>query len=228
MRSWRRAILIGLGAVAISAGCVAQQGAASGEPLVFGANSFPKAFLKQSYEAHLEAKGGITPLNWTLEEGELPAGITLSRDGTLNGTPTKSGEFRFTVKLTDSGKPAAQKSQQLTLTVEAPLMLQWSRYPKVTGPRLEGAVKVSNQTGQDFDLTVVMMAVNQDGRATAIGYQRIDLKKNTDGLEIPFGENLPQGVYELNVDAVAEVAATNSIYRARLVPKEKMQIVQGP
>ncbi len=73
-----------------------------------------------------------------------------------------------------------------------------------------------------------MMAVNENGRATAIGYQRIPLKKNTLGLEIPFGENLPRGAYDLNVDAVGEVAATNSIYRARLVPNEKMQVQQGP
>jgi len=72
------------------------------------------------------------------------------------------------------------------------------------------------------------MALNETGRATAIGYQRLTLKKDTTSLEIPFGENLPQGSYELNVDAVGEVAATNSIYRARLVPKEHFQILQGP
>ncbi len=87
---------------------------------------------------------------------------------------------------------------------------------------------VSNQTGQDFDLTVIMMAVNDIGRATAIGYQHFTLKKDTTSLEIPFGENLPRGSYELNVDAVAEVAATNSIYRARLVPNEKFQVQEGP
>ena len=87
---------------------------------------------------------------------------------------------------------------------------------------------VSNQTEQDFDLTVIMVAVNETGRATAIGYQHFPLKKNTTSLEIPFGENLPQGTYEINVDAVAEVAATNSIYRARLVPKERFQVLQGP
>ncbi len=47
-------------------------------------------------------------------------------------------------------------------------------------------------------------------------------------MEIPFGENLPYGSYQLNADVVAEVAATNSIYRARLVPKELLQIQQGP
>jgi hypothetical protein len=132
------------------------------------------------------------------------------------------------VTLTDSGRPAVQRNQQLVLTVAAPLMAQWGRYPKVTDRRLEGSITLSNQTGQDFDLTVVMMAVNETGRATAIGYQRLTLTKDTTSLEIPFGENLPQGLYELNVDAVGEVAATNSIYRARLVPKEKFQVQEGP
>ena len=52
--------------------------------------------------------------------------------------------------------------------------------------------------------------------------------KNTDEFEIPFGENLPFGAYDLNVDAVAEVAATNTIYRARLTTAEKLQVQQGP
>jgi hypothetical protein len=206
----------------------AQQGAATGEPLVVRTTSLPKAYLKQQYETHLEAHGGITPLRWEITEGKLPAGVVLGRDGILSGVPTETGEFKFAVTVTDSGKPAVQRNQQLVLTVVAPLMAQWGRYPKVTGRRLEGSIIVSNQTEQEFDLTVIMMAVNETGRATAIGYQRLALKKGTPSLEIPFGENLPQGSYELNVDAVAEVAATNSIYRARLVPKERFEMLQEP
>jgi hypothetical protein len=206
----------------------AQQGAATGEPLQVRTTSLPKAYLRQRYETHLEARGGITPLRWEITEGAAPAGIVLGRDGILSGAPTETGEFRFTVTVTDSGRPAVQRNQQLVLTVVAPLMAQWGRYPKITGRRLEGSIIVSNQTEQDFDLTVIMMAVNETGRATAIGYQRLALKKGTTSLELPFGENLPQGSYELNVDAVAEVAATNSIYRARLVPKERFQMLQGP
>jgi hypothetical protein len=206
----------------------AQQGAATGEPLIVRTASLPKAYLRQQYETRLEARGGITPLRWEITEGAAPAGIVLGRDGILSGAPTETGEFKFTVTVTDGGRPAMQRNQQLVLTVVAPLMAQWGRYPKVTGRRLEGSITVSNQTEQDFDLTVIMMAVNETGRATAIGYQRVALKKGTTSLEIPFGENLPQGSYELNVDAVAEVAATNSIYRARLVPKERFQMLQGP
>lgn len=206
----------------------AQQGAATGEPLAVRTTSLPRAYLRQQYETRLEARGGITPLRWEITEGTTPAGIVLGRDGILSGTPTETGEFKFTVTVTDGGRPAVQRNQQLVLTVVAPLMAQWGRYPKVAGRRLEGSIIVSDQTEQDFDLTVIMMAVNENGRATAIGYQRIALKKNTTSLEIPFGENLPQGSYELNVDAVAEVASTNSIYRARLVPKERFQLLQGP
>jgi hypothetical protein len=224
----RRIQLLLLGLFAATAISFAQQGAATGEPLVVKTTNLPKAYLKRQYEARLEAQGGITPLRWEITQGAAPAGIVLGVDGILSGTPTETGEFEFKVTVTDGGKPAAQRSQQLTLTVVAPLMVQWGRYPKVTGRRLEGSIIVSNQTEQDFDLTAVMMAVNESGRATAIGYQRIALKKNTTGLEIPFGENLPQGSYELDVDAVAEVAATNSIYRARLVPNEKFQLLQGP
>ena len=223
-----RSFLLLLALLAVPAICVAQQGAATGEPLVVQTASLPKAYLKQHYDVHLEAHGGITPLRWEIAEGALPAGIVLGRDGILSGAPTETGEFRFTVTVTDSGRPAAQRNQQLVLTVVAPLLAQWGRYPTVTGQRLEGSIIVSNQTEQDFDLTTIMMAVNENGRATAIGYQRLTLKKNTSSLEIPFGENLPQGSYELNVDAVAEVAATNSIYRARLVPKERFEIQQEP
>jgi hypothetical protein len=226
---WRlpaRLLLCGLFIFASAA--AAQQGAATGEPLVVQTTSLPKGYLKQHYEVHLEARGGITPLRWEITEGAAPAGVVLGRDGILSGVPTETGEFRFTATVTDGGRPAVQRNQQLTLTVVAPHMAQWGRYPKINGRRLEGSIIVSNQTEQDFDLTAIMMAVNETGRATAIGYQRIALKKGTSSLELPFGENLPQGSYELDVDAVAEVAATNSIYRARLVPKERFQMMQGP
>lgn len=229
-RTGTRIVRLGLllGLIAVSTAGEAQQAAATGEPLVIRTTSLPKAYLKQPYEARLEARGGIAPLTWEVTEGALPAGASLHRDGVLTGAPTEIGEFRFTVTVRDSGKPAYERRQQLSLVVVAPLLVQWGRYPGVNGHRVEGSVLVSNQTGQDFDLTVIILAVNENGRATAIGYQHFSLQKNTAETEIPFGENLPFGGYEVNVDAVAEVASTNSIYRARLVPKEKFQIRQEP
>jgi hypothetical protein len=213
--------------LALLGSSTAQQGAATGEPIVLQAAPLPKAFLRRPYRFKLEAQGGITPLNWEVTAGTPPPGVELAPDGTLSGAPTEVDTFHFVVTVSDSGKPVAQKKKEFTLDVVAPLVVEWSKKPKVTGHRLEAAIRVSNQTGDDFDFTVVALAVDETGRATAVGYQRFTLKKDTDEFEIPFAENLPRGTYDVNVDAVGEVADANSIYHARLV-QEKLQVVQGP
>ncbi|HEV2730572.1 MAG TPA: Ig domain-containing protein [Terriglobales bacterium] len=214
--------------IILSATSLAQQAAATGEPLAIETVSPTKAFLRQQYRFELRAGGGITPLHWEVTGGSLPDGLALNPDGVLSGVPMERGEFRFTVTVTDSGKPAHEKSQELTLLVVAPLLLQWSRLPKINGQRIECAVTLANQTGQDFDLTLIALAVNEIGRATAVGYQRLTLRGDTEDMEIPFSENLPPGMYQLNVDAVAEVPESNNIYRARLVTREKLEVQPIP
>ena len=204
------------------------QTANPGQPLVLQTTTLPRAIAQRPYQTQLEAHGGVPPFKWEVTDGALPRDIVLQPDGEFSGAPTQNGEFRFTVTVTDSGRPANQRSQQLTLTVVSPLMARWGRDPKLNGQRLEGSVLVSNETDYDFDLTFIVLAVNEIGRATAIGYQHFPLKKNTDEMELPFGDNLPNGLYELDADVVAEVAATDSIYRFHLQPTEKFRIQQGP
>ena len=214
--------------LALLGSSTAQQGAATGEPIVLPTGPLPKGFLRQPYHFKLEAQGGILPLRWEVTAGAQPPGIDLSPDGILTGAPTEVDSFHFVVTITDSGKPARSQKKEFTFDVVAPLLVEWSRKPKITGRRLEGAIKVSNQTEQDFDFTFIALAVDPIGRATAVGYQHFTLKKNTDEFEIPFGENLPFGTYDLHADAIAEVAATNTIYRAHLATAEKLQVQQGP
>jgi hypothetical protein len=47
--------------------------------------------------------GGTPPVNFTINSGTLPPGLTLSSSGVLSGTPTGSGTFPITVKVTDVG-----------------------------------------------------------------------------------------------------------------------------
>jgi len=207
---------------------VAQQAGAIGEPIVLQTTSLPKGFLRQPYHFKLEAQGGILPLRWEITAGAQPPGIDLSPDGNLTGAPTEVDSFHFIVTITDSGKPVRTQRKEFSLDVVAPLVVEWSRKPKVNGHRVEGAIKVSNQTDDDFDFTFIVLAVDPTGRATAVGYQHFTLKKGTDEFEIPFGENLPFGTYDLHADAIAEVAATNSIHRVHLANPEKLQVQQGP
>ena len=215
--------------ILISASGIAQQGGIpSTNQIVFRTTSLPKISLRKPVRIELSAQGGVAPLRWKVTRGELPAGLSLSEDGVLSGTATKAGPSTFVITVSDNNKPSQERSQEFTIRISAPLLAEWSRPPKVNGQRVEGAIKVTNDTEDDFDLTEVVMAVNEIGRATAIGYQRFTLKKETEGLEIPFSETLPFGSYQLNVDVVAEIAETNTIYRSRLAPAEKIVVQQGP
>ena len=51
----------------------------------------------------LSATGGLAPYTWTVI-GSLPAGLTLSSDGVVSGTPTQNGYFTFGVQVLDFDK----------------------------------------------------------------------------------------------------------------------------
>jgi hypothetical protein len=51
----------------------------------------------------LSATGGVPPYTWTIV-GSLPAGLSLSSDGVVSGTPTQNGYFVFGVQVLDFGK----------------------------------------------------------------------------------------------------------------------------
>lgn len=205
----------------------AAQQSQSVEPLAITTVTLPRPDLRHQYYFRLDAQGGVAPLDWELVRGQLPPGLELSRDGVLSGVPTELGEFHFMIAVIDSARPAHQRNHEFTLRVITPLLAKWSRVPAVNGMRIEGAVAISNGSEHDFDLTFVAVAVNESGRATALGYQHFTLKRNTDDLEISFGQTLPAGVYQVNVDVVAEVAKTNAIYRVHL-DRPPLQIVQEP
>jgi hypothetical protein len=66
------------------------------------------------------ASGGSPGYTWTLTAGHLPAGLTLSPNGSLSGTPTSTGPYAFTVTATDSAQTPEAKSQPFTITVNPP------------------------------------------------------------------------------------------------------------
>jgi hypothetical protein len=158
----------------------------------------------------------------------LPPGITLEPEGLLVGRPTRPGDFAITVTVTDSGNPAHSINKGFRAQVNAALLLEWLRPPQVLGNRIDGVAEVSNATKDDFDLTVIIMAVNEIGRATALGYQHVNLKAGSATLRIPFGTTLPRGAYVVHADAVAEIPAKNAILRQRLQTPAALAVNQGP
>jgi len=112
----------------------------------------------------------------------------------------------------------------------APLLIEWKSFPRLQGDQILGSVNVSNGTRDMFDLTVVILAVNEYGKAFALGYQHFDLQPETTDVEIPFGQatNLPVGTYVVHADAVAEVAAKGLIFRGRQQTSTPLQVQPSP
>src|SRR6266568_3661876 len=62
--------------------------------------SLPPGKLGQPYSAQFTATGGSGTYTWSLVSGALPAGLTLSSDGSITGTLQAAGHFSFTVQVT--------------------------------------------------------------------------------------------------------------------------------
>jgi hypothetical protein len=213
-------------ALCLNAVAFAQQ---SAPPLAIATETLPPLLLHQEYHVQLQAAGGQLPLHWKISRGNLPDGLALDESsGVISGVATKPGESEITISVIDSVGNTV--SRDFKLKVTAPLLIEWSKFPQVQGNQIAGSVKVANGTDETFDLTVIILAVDEYGKAFALGYQHFDLKPQTVDVEIPFGWEtiLPVGPYVVHADAVAEVPEKNAIHRARQQTPTALQVATGP
>ncbi len=96
--------------------------------------SLPTAVRNVVFNQVLIGSGGTAPYTWSVSEGSLPAGISLSSEGIISGTPPLSaGQSMLTLRLTDSTGFSVMR--QFTLAVSAvflPPVLQPVSFPTLT------------------------------------------------------------------------------------------------
>ncbi|MGA3316937.1 MAG: Ig domain-containing protein [Candidatus Korobacteraceae bacterium] len=195
--------------------------------LVIAAQPPSSAIVGRSFSFPLAASGGAAPYSWRLVDGQLPPGLKLhAHPGAISGVPATAGEYRFTVAVADSSAPRLQVQRVMTISVIAGLTIDWKQYPNVQGATLSGSVVITNQTGQDFDLTVVVVAVNDIGRATTLGYQHFTLAGEQPGPVIPFSSSPGLGTYVVHADAIAHHPGGHHVYRARKQTSQPLPITQ--
>jgi len=187
----------------------------AGQGLELQAPSSQGAIVGQSYTLPLTVTGGTPPYSWHLAGGELPPGCKLHKhEGKISGAPSTPGEYHFTIAVADSSIPKLEVQRELTIRVIAGLAIEWKDAPTVQGTMISGSAIVTNETPENFDLTVVIVAVNQIGRATTLGYQHIKLAAGTSSPVVPFGSAPGPGTYYVRADAVAQRSGHHHVYRA--------------
>jgi hypothetical protein len=85
-------------------------------PLAVNSSTLQNGEAGLGYSSTLSASGGSGVKTWSVTGGQLPAGLRLSGNGQLTGTPAATGTFSFTVTVRSGGSSA---SKTLTLTVFA-------------------------------------------------------------------------------------------------------------
>lgn len=99
-------------------------------PLTVTTTALANATRYVAYSQTLAATGGTAPYAWSLASGPLPTGLTLSGSGVIGGTPTATGTFGFTVRVTDAVGGTATKA--LSIRVTAPLSISTTSLPNGT------------------------------------------------------------------------------------------------
>jgi hypothetical protein len=96
------------------------------------------------YSQLLQATGGTPPYTWTATG--VPAGLTLSSNGTLSGTPTATGTSGIVVTVTDSAVTTAANtsSANLSLTISALPTLTLTGLPTAANQQALFAATLSN------------------------------------------------------------------------------------
>ena len=90
--------------------------------IAVGPATLPNGTQNTAYSQALTASGGTAPYTYAITAGALPAGLSLSSNGTIAGTPTTNGNFTFTVTATDAsaapGPYSGARSYTLTISTQ--------------------------------------------------------------------------------------------------------------
>jgi hypothetical protein len=178
--------------------------------------TLPLPVIGQRYNVPLKVVGGQPPYRWSLQGGALPTGLSFdSQHGVIFGRAASDREFSLVVQVADSSQSPLVVTKLLVASATAPLTVTWTAAPQVVQSNIVGAVRVSNGSKDTMDMTVIVVAVNEVGKAFALRYERLNLAPGSDSPDLKFDVFVPAGQYAVHVDAVGEVADKNAIYRDR-------------
>ena len=77
--------------------------------------TLPTGKVGDEYKANLSAMHGTAPYTWKIEKGNLPQGLEIDSEGTIEGTPEKQEQSEFIVKATDGFHKTGSKKYKVVI-----------------------------------------------------------------------------------------------------------------
>lgn len=84
--------------------------AAPGSALALGPETLPAFRAGAAMRLRLKASGGKAPYRFEVIDGGWPAGLAMTDEGVVSGTPTARGPFRASLRVTDADGATAERS----------------------------------------------------------------------------------------------------------------------
>ena len=130
---------------------------------------------------------------FAISEGALPAGLTLSADGKISGTPTESGTFNFKVSVTN-GEDVVELSLSIVVAPASPVDHGGIvSIEKIGSEGLVDTYKVTFADGYTFEFTVTNGAQGEQGPKGDQGEQGPAGQNGADGKDGVDGQNGQNG-----------------------------------
>ncbi|MEM6367229.1 MAG: Ig domain-containing protein [Myxococcota bacterium] len=97
--------------------------AAVDEALLLVSDTLPAGRLQSLYDQRLIATGGEPPYTWSVAEGSLPEGLTLSPEGRLAGTPDEVGSFALRLSVEERMGEVQEKDFLLIIETSSAVLV---------------------------------------------------------------------------------------------------------
>ncbi|MGE0433759.1 MAG: putative Ig domain-containing protein, partial [Planctomycetota bacterium] len=178
----------------------------------------PEGYVGAAFSRQINAAGGVFPYTWDISAGALPPGLTInSVSGLISGNPTTTGNYSFSVRVTDSNTPTPDNDvEAYTLQILAlptisspaagPLPNATRNAPNYTQTftGANGKTPYSwNATGLPAGMTLNSISGVLNGTPTASGVFNITVTLNDANLKSD-AKN-----YQLTVNAAVQITTTS-------------------
>ena len=138
--------------------------------LAVSPSTLPAASIGLPYSHQLTSQGGVAPYRFALSAGALlPAGLTLSEAGVLNGTPTLLRSQSFSIDVSDSSQPTRGTGMTVvTLDVGEPTVVAPSRTVTMLAGASATVELTDGATGGPFTAAMVVSLMPTNAGAATI------------------------------------------------------------